>query len=242
KSFYFMDLLEGETIGKKVLRFFSEEDRRKKFLSQIGKALARIHTIRPDTHDLSFLPKLAGEEHPALATVRVLEKFLDSTSFEPHPAIELGLRWVRNNLRPVPKPTLVHGDFRIGNLLVNEEGLKGVLDWELSHVGDPMEDLAWIGVRFWRFGGEKPVGGLFEWKEFFSAYEAAGGFPVDPKAVRVWEVLRNLWWAVGTLQQADRHLSGSQRNLELASLGRRCCEMEYEALQLIAQEEGYYPF
>jgi aminoglycoside phosphotransferase (APT) family kinase protein len=131
---------------------------------------------------------------------------------------------------------LVHGDFRVGNLVVGHEGLVGVFDWEFCHVGDPAEDLAWPCVRSWRFGQDGlRLGGVGEPEEFFAAYERAGGRAVDREAVRYWEVLGNLRWAVGCIAQANRHLSGQALSVEFASLGRRTAEVELELLDLIEQ-------
>ena len=108
-----------------------------------------------------------------------------------------------------------------------------MLDWELAHVGDPMEDLAWICVRSWRFGGPKPVGGIGEREEFFSAYEAAGGRHVDPEWVRWWEVFGNLRWGIICLTQARAYIDGHSKSVELASIGRRTAETEWELLELV---------
>jgi len=140
----------------------------------------------------------------------------------------------RHRRLPPPRtPVLVHGDFRIGNVMVGEEGLRAVLDWELAHVGDPREDLGWLCVRSWRFGAAPPVGGLCEREPFLAAYAAAGGAHVDPAAVRWWEVLGNLKWAVVCIMQAKTFLDGHVRSVELASLGRRVAEMEMELLDLM---------
>src|SRR5262249_8384195 len=102
------------------------------------------------------------------------------------------------------------------------------------HVGDPAEDLAWPCVRSWRFGQDAlRLGGLGQPEEFLDAYAQAGGHPVEPAALRFWEILGNLRWAVGCIAQANRHLSGQTQSVELASLGRRTAEMELELLQLI---------
>jgi aminoglycoside phosphotransferase (APT) family kinase protein len=153
---------------------------------------------------------------------------------EPHPVLELALRWLRGRAPGCAAPVLVHGDFRVGNLMVGPAGLVGVFDWEFAHAGDSAEDLAWPCVRSWRFGqDELRLGGVGQPEEFFTAYERAGGRPVDRAAVRYWEVLGNLRWAVGCVAQANRHLSGQAPSVEFASLGRRAAEMELELLDLI---------
>jgi len=127
---------------------------------------------------------------------------------------------------------VVHGDFRIGNVIFGTEGLRAVLDWELTRIGDPMEDLGWLCVRAWRFGAPAPVGGLCERERLFAAYERAGGVRVDAAAVRWWEVLGNFKWATICIMQARSVLDGAVKSLELASLGRRVAEMEIELMAL----------
>ncbi len=127
----------------------------------------------------------------------------------------------------------MHGDFRVGNFIAGGDGLRAVLDWEFTHVGDPLEDLGWMCVRAWRFGADRlRAGGLGGLAPFLAAYERASGSAVDPRAVFYWEVLGNVRWAVGAIGQARRHLEGTERSIELASLGRITAEMEYELLHL----------
>ena len=112
---------------------------------------------------------------------------------------------------------MVHGDFRIGNVIFGPEGLRAVLDWELAHVGDPFDDLGWLCLRSWRFGADgNPVGGLCERERFFAAYERAGGGRVDAAAVRWWETFGNLKWAIMCIMQAKTFLDGAVRSVELA--------------------------
>jgi hypothetical protein len=128
---------------------------------------------------------------------------------------------------------VVHGDFRTGNLLVDRRGLAAVLDWELAHLGDPLEDLGWFCVRAWRFGSPKPAGGFGTRARLVAAYEAHGGGPVDPAVLRWWEVMGTLSWGVICLIQAATHLSGASRSVELAAIGRRVAETELDLLRLL---------
>jgi aminoglycoside phosphotransferase (APT) family kinase protein len=128
---------------------------------------------------------------------------------------------------------VVHGDFRHGNFIVGPEGLKAVLDWELAHLGDPMEDLGWLCVKAWRFGARLPVGGFGAYDQLFVAYSTAAGVEVDPDAVHWWEVLGTLKWGVMCIMQASTHLNGFSRSVELAAIGRRVCENEYDLLELL---------
>jgi aminoglycoside phosphotransferase (APT) family kinase protein len=130
---------------------------------------------------------------------------------------------------------VVHGDFRNGNLVVGPDGVRAVLDWELVHVGDPMEDLGWLCTRAWRFGGAPPVGGFGEYDDLVAAYEKRSGVAVDRDVLRWWELLGTVKWGVICVVQANRHLVGGQRSVELAAIGRRVCEQEYDCLNLLEE-------
>lgn len=218
-----MDRIEGETIARRILR----EDRfagvRPLLARQCGEILARIHSIPID-------------EVPGIERYDVLE---DVTGMihaftDPSPALELGLRWLAERRPPAGPDVVLHGDFRNGNLIVGEDGIRAVLDWELAHLGDPMQDLGYLCVRAWRFGGPEPVGGFGPYEELFEGYESAGGAPIDTDAVRWWEVFGTVWWGGACMLQAWRHLSGSERSVELAAIGRRVWEQEYDVMLALA--------
>jgi len=232
-SFFLMDRVEGESVGRRVVREPSLAQGRRLLPRQMGEQLARIHRIPIDHPAVAVLPHPSKETPPALAALDAATRMLHKIG-EPHPALELAARWLRLHAPTAAERVLVHGDFRIGNLMVGPDGLRGVFDWEFSHVGDPAEDLAWPCVRSWRFGQDQlRLGGVGDPEEFFAAYESASGRRVDREAVAYWEILGNFRWAVGCVQQANRHLSGQAVSLELASLGRRAAEMELELLDLI---------
>jgi len=233
----FAEQLAGETIGRKIVKDAQWESARARLPTQMGATLAAIHRIDLNEHDLHpVLPSPPPGLTPAQWHLREMEADLDRIG-EPHPAIELCLRWLhRHEPPPSERLTLVHGDYRLGNMMINANGLCGVLDWEFAQIGDPMEDVSWGMVRDWRFGVDQlRYGGVGQPEEFWAAYQAAGGEPIDPVRARYWEVMGNVRWAAGTLNQAERYLSGQEDNLEFASLGRRCAEMELEALRLIEE-------
>jgi aminoglycoside phosphotransferase (APT) family kinase protein len=226
---------QGETIGRRLVREPAFENARKKLPAQMGEMLARIHQIDFEKYALiNELPHPPPQQTPAQWMLAQLEKNLDDIG-EPHPALELGMRWLkRNEPAPPEKLALLHGDYRIGNVIVNADGLAQVLDWEFAHIGDPYEDLAWSQVRDWRFGYDHlRFGGIAQPDEFFDAYGREMNIRVDLARVHYWEVMGNARWAVGMLNQAQRHLRGEEPNLEFASLGRRCAEVELEVLRLI---------
>jgi len=235
RPFFLMDRVEGESIGPRVVRLPELAEARARLPEQMAEELARIHRIGHSPRDLDFLPGPAPEENPArhnVAALRELAAGLDIFN----PAYELAFRWLERNAPRCAQMTLVHGDFRIGNMIVGPQGLRAVIDWEFAHRGDPAEDLAWPCVRDWRFGNDGlTFGGIGRREDFLAAYERAAGHTVDPKAVRYWEIMGNVKWAVGCQSQANRHLSGRDPGVELASLGRRAAEMELEFLTLIEQ-------
>ena len=228
--FFVMDFVAGETLARPLLRDDAYAPARAALPGQLAGVLARIHAIAPA--GLPFLPAPAPGETPAAAELGRWEQIYRAITPDPHPALELAFRWLGPRAPAPGRLAVVHGDFRIGNVIFGPEGLRAVLDWELAHLGDPLEDLGWLCVRSWRFGAAPPVGGLSAREPFFAAYEAAGGEPVDRAAVRWWEVLGNLKWAVVCIMQAKTFLDGHVRSVELASLGRRVAEMELELLEL----------
>jgi len=232
--FFVMDFVAGETLARRLLRDAEYAPARAALPEQLAAALARIHAIDVERAGLSFLPAPSAGEAPAQAELARYEQIFRAIAPEPHPALELGLRWLGARLPAPRRRTLVHGDFRVGNVIFGPEGLRAVLDWELAHVGDPADDIGWLCVRAWRFGADaNPVGGLCDRARFFAAYERAGGGPVDPAVVRWWEVFGNLKWAIMCIMQAKTFLDGAVKSVELASLGRRVAEMELELLDLM---------
>ena len=196
----------------------------------MAEELARIHALDPAR--LPFLPG-TGAGSPARRAIEGLVAQLDSVG-EPHPAIELGIGWLRENLRDTGPAAVVHGDFRIGNLVVGPDGLVGVLDWEFARVGDALEDVAWPLVKAWRFGVDRlRLGGISDEQAMIDRYVEITGRKVDPRDLHAYELLGNVRWAVGSLQQAQRHLRGEEKSVELAILGRLACEVEHEILHLL---------
>lgn len=216
----------GETLGKRIVGDAAFAQARTKMPSQCGSILARIHTM----------PLSASEYLPRLDTEALLARLaVQHRAYGEHlPVFELALRWLGRNIPQVRRHTLVHGDFRTGNFLVDENGIVAVLDWELAHIGDPMEDLGWLCMNAWRFGQvDLPVGGFGTRQELYAAYEAAGGMPVDESAALFWETYGTLKWGVICQYFAFQYLNGEARTLERASIGRRVCETELDLLNLI---------
>ena len=218
-----MHRIDGETVPRRIFRDDALAPARAGMVAECGTALAAIHTIEPDSiPDLQSSDRL--DQH---------RQILDQLG-EPHPALELGLRWLTANRPSAPvEERVVHGDFRTGNLIVGADGLRAVLDWELAHLGDPIEDLGWFCIRAWRFGSSLPAGGFGTRQQLVDAYEAAGGQAVDHDALRWWETMGTFTWGVICMVQAAAHRSGLSRSVELAAIGRRVCETEHDLLGLL---------
>jgi len=223
---YVMAAVEGETIPRRILRDELYAGARPVMAGQCGEILQKIHAVDP-----SNLGDLRCESTPQ----RLETLCARFDSYEQRlPVFEVAFRWLSDHLPAERKPVLLHGDFRNGNLIVGHDGIRAVIDWELAHIGDPLEDLGWLCVNSWRFGNiDQPVGGFGDRETLFTAYEAAGGTSVDPQDVRFWEVFGSLNWGVICLAQAFTHLSGAKRSVEHAAIGRRVSETEIDLLQLI---------
>lgn len=216
----------GETLGKRIVDDACYADARRALPQQCAEALAAIHAL--DVAALDFLPLQTADTQITDLTQR--HHFYG----EDLPVFELAFAWLRAH-RPAPSTArVIHGDFRTGNLLVDTQGLRGVLDWELAHRGDAMEDLGWLCLRSWRFGRDAlPVGGFGSRAAFYDHYQRASGIAVDAAAVHFWEVLGTLKWGVICQWFAHRRLRGQIKGLEAAVIGRRVSEVELQLLDLI---------
>lgn len=220
--FLVCDEVAGETIVRKIQRNLDDKGRAM-LLDQCAQALAAIHRARIDAAGLVDRDEIAEWRQR-------LDELGDTTA-----TFEWAFRWLAANRPASSAIRLVHGDFRMGNLIVDGSTLAAVLDWEAVHIGEVYEDLAWFCVRAWRFGApaELAAGGLGSIEDFVTAYERAAGTSVDRAALRWWQVLGTLKWGIICRYQAERHLSGQTRSVELATIGRRVCETESDILDLL---------
>jgi aminoglycoside phosphotransferase (APT) family kinase protein len=218
--------LAGETLGARIAKAPALAAARAALTGQCARALAAIHGL--PVAEAEFLPvRSASDQLEALA--RIHRGYGDAL-----PVFELALSWLQRHLPAAGEPHVVHGDFRNGNLIVAEQGLVAVLDWELAHRGDPMEDLGWICQRAWRFGeGALPVGGFGTRDGLYAEYERASGRPVDRAAVRFWEVLGTLKWGVICQWFGRQYLEGEVNSIERLAIGRRTSEVELDLLDLL---------
>ncbi len=231
--FFVCSQLRGETIPRRILRLVREHPGLgEKVVLQMGESLARLHGVSPDEVHPETTRPAAGGDVVAIALERVATQV--ANMLQPSPTLTLALRWLERH-RPVAPGELsvVHGDFRNGNVVVSEAGLAGVLDWEICHLGDPMEDVAWVCQRMWRFREDQlEVGGLASRALLRRGYEDAGG-SWDDQTFFWWKVFGSLRWALGLHEQARAHLDGSIPNIIMAASGRRVAELEYDLLMML---------
>lgn len=222
RQFIITGWLDGEALPPKMLRDPDLESGRARLMTDAARALAGIHGLDPDGLGLQPQDRLT-----------LYRERLDLMG-EPRPVLELGYRWLIDH-RPDPGPlAVVHGDFRLGNLLVDRTGLTAVLDWEMVHLGDPHEDVAWATIRAWRFDRHRQPGVFPDPEHWAQAYSAAAGRDgFDADTLRWWQIAGTWFWAVISAMQARRHLDGWVQSLEHAVIGRRVCESEWDLLELL---------
>ena len=228
---FVMERIEGESLAPRYLRLPDYAEARAAMVAQCATALARLHAI--PIADVADLPLSSAS--PADARTAMYDHYrgfgVDS------PVFDLAFAWLAERMPIDPPTALVHGDFRSGNFIVGPTGLRAILDWELAHLGHPMEDIGWLCTNTWRFGEWRlPVGGFGARAAFYEAYVAAGG-TLDRDLARVFELWGSLRWGVMCLQLANGHLSGAQPSVELAAIGRRVSETEIDILHILKHGE-----
>ena len=218
----------GETLGYRIVRDDRFDVARPVMARQCGTILAAIHAL-----DFEEPGPLSDQDPSGM----VEQLYGAHRSFgEDLPVFELAFQYLAQNVPQIESRVFLHGDFRNGNLIVDETGIVAALDWEMAHIGDPHEDLAWLCVNSWRFGAiDKPVGGFGNREDLYEAYESAGGSPVDPEMVRYWEVFGALKWGVICQWFGEQFVSGEVRELERAAIGRRTSETEIDLLDLLEE-------
>lgn len=244
-EFYVMDRLGGEAIARKLHRDDRYASTRAQLPADLATSLARIHSVDPRDPRLSSLrsdPAVAAGtddgDFAAREIARYRELLAHAGGGHPFPVLTLAARWLARSRPACERQALVHGDFRVGNVMFDERGLTGVLDWELAHLGDPLEDVGWLAVRAWRFGRDDlAIGGLCSRERFWELYGRESGRRVDPAAARYWEVFGNWKWAIICVMQCASHKAGPRPDVELAAIGRRVAEVEWEILDLLEEAD-----
>tara|TARA_B100001559_G_scaffold233079_1_gene196372 strand:+ start:746 stop:1708 length:963 start_codon:yes stop_codon:yes gene_type:complete len=223
---YVMEAIPGETIPRKILRDEKFSTAREKLPFEIGKSLAKIHQTQLD--DLKALDQVSFSD----SLEKLFQVYLSFN--QPQPVFDLAFKWLEAQELTDYGDVLVHGDFRIGNFIISEENLESIIDWELAHIGNPMEDLGWLCVRSWRFGNvEKRVGGLGDVKDLIAGYESISDIKIDELQLDIWQLYGSLRWGVICMMQTFAHLSGMVNSVEKAAIGRRVSETEFDLMNMI---------
>jgi|TARA_B100001094_G_scaffold173338_1_gene167651 aminoglycoside phosphotransferase (APT) family kinase protein len=227
RSFSITEKMQGETIARKILRDTQWQKAREGLIHDMAKALAAIHKI--DKRRFVGI-ELSDIRDPLLSLTSIYEALND-----PHPTFDFAFRWLRANQPEISESTFVHGDFRLGNLLIDSSGLNAVLDWEIAQFGDPIQDLGWMCVRAWRFGNDQRVAGIGSYHELIDSYGQESGRNVSTTTLLWWEIFGTLRWGIICLQMGGDFRKGRTNSLEIAAIGRRVAENEYDLLQAIRE-------
>ena len=223
---YVMEAIPGETIPRKILRDEKFSTAREKLPFEIGKSLAKIHQTQLE--DLKALDQVTFSD----SLEKLFQVYLSFN--QPQPVFDLAFKWLEAQELIDYGEVLVHGDFRFGNFIISEENLESIIDWELAHIGNPMEDLGWLCVRSWRFGNvEKRVGGLGDTKDLIAGYESNSDIKIDESQLDIWQLYGSLRWGVICMMQTFAHLSGMVNSVEKAAIGRRVSETEFDLMNMI---------
>ena len=223
---YIMHFVEGESIARKILRDKEYKKALPILAYQCGEAIAKIHNV--DINNFSFLPKKPAED-------QLEDLYSTYQSFEqPSPVFEYAYLWLKEQDFGNFQESLVHGDFRLGNIIVNADGLQSIIDWELAHIGNPLQDLGWVCGNSWRFGkNDKVVGGFGELEDLLEGYNSVNKLKVNKEMVKCWQVFGTFRWGVICLIQAYAHLNGTINSIEKAAIGRRVSETEIDIVDLL---------
>ncbi len=225
---FLMARIGGETMPHKILgnpQFAAAEQA---LARQCAQELAKIHAL-----PIAALPDDLPEADAAALLADTRRRYDDHGARIP--VFEFAFRWLADTLPAPSELSPLHGDFRMGNLMIGEEGITAILDWELAHIGDPAQDLAYLCTPSWRFTRhEKPVGGFAEIDDLLAAYETASGTTVNRKRFRWWLVYSTLWWGIVCLDMAGIWRTGADRSLERAVIGKRVSEVEVDLLLLFS--------
>jgi aminoglycoside phosphotransferase (APT) family kinase protein len=238
-SFFIMDRILDCEAAPRTLMEPRYTDARPRVAKRFYEIMAGIHSLDWASTSIANVaepPPLDGAWKKELDH---WERIIDDNELSPQPIARAAIRWLRANPPPPAHHiSVVHGDYRIGNVLYTPEGdITGVVDWEMSHLGDPMEDLAWSFNESWQWmGKDGRPGGICTVDEAIADYERHTGRPVDRDAVRWWWVFCDVKcqgiWLTGTksfqegrtneliLPMISYSLVNSQDQAMLRSLGR----------------------
>jgi aminoglycoside phosphotransferase (APT) family kinase protein len=235
--FYAMDAVEGIVPVQWRANdpaVFPDDEARRRIGVDFVEQLARIHQIDWSAERLDELLPGPGTTDPGTAEIDRWERFLDEATVVEIPLLRAAISWCRRNLATSNRVTLCHGDYRIGNFMVARGRIVAVFDWELAHVGDPVEDLAWAGLRLFR--GRSPlVSQLLPLDDVLAVYREHTGLEVDADVLHFWTVLGMVRAAAPHVRAAAAFERGRSSDLRLAAMGHQTLHV----LRHLADELGW---
>lgn len=206
RPYLVMERVEGTTATRPLLRDPHYVQRHDRFGRQKAEILAAIHALPPP----GVFP---GSGDTAAREVARWARAVSAVPDAQTPAVRGAVRWLeRHEPRRPDRISLVHGDYRTGNLLYGPDGIRVVLDWEMAHLGDPLEDVAFAQLVCWRMSTDR-VGGLVTGDRWLALYEEAAHSAVDRESLHFWEVLGTVKMAALTVRAGRRLPPGRERDL-----------------------------
>jgi aminoglycoside phosphotransferase (APT) family kinase protein len=175
-------------------------------LEQYIEILARVHNLDARAVGVDFLGSPTAET-AALEQVDLFAQGFDKQRLEEFPAISYMIRWLNKNQPIASRVSVIHGDFRLGNFMWDDSGIVAMLDWEQCHVGDPLEEIAFMYWPLWSLGSLIPI------REFIGRYETASGIPVTDSALAYYRVFIELKMCVVILTGVKSFYATPERQL-----------------------------
>jgi len=219
--FFIMEKVEGEIPlpwADKEHGPFADAAEQHNIARQFIENLAHLHTVDWQAKGLAFLGAPQPGQGAALQEVEKWETQLNQVELTPMPLLRRALLWLKQHAPIAPRISIIHGDYRLGNFICGDGRIVAMLDWELVHLGDPLEDIGWICLRPWR-GRSQYMASLIERAELYQLYESLTGIHVTDEHVRFYEVLGNLKLAVIHLTAARAFEDGTNPDVRLATMG-----------------------
>lgn len=234
-DFFIMEKISGSAEGHKLVRL-KDPILQQKILKDIGQRLADLHQIEADTEIEKFLPKPQKETYLS-DLITDLYAQLDKL-YRHRPVLEFALSWMLHEKPVIDDLVLIHGDYRTGNIMINQDHVSGILDWEFSHWGDRREDIGWFTAKCWRFGQDNQIaGGIGAYKDFMQAYAQRTEMYIPEFELKFWHVLSHVRWAIIAMQQSNRNQNNTHASLELALTEFLVPQLEKNILDIIGEKE-----
>jgi aminoglycoside phosphotransferase (APT) family kinase protein len=214
---------------------------REKVGRQFFESLGRIAKADPSAIGLADFDGPKGVKDCASHEIERWSRVIEDDELEPQPIVRAALRWLKKNLPPpAQKVSVVHGDYRTGNFLIDSDGnIRAILDWEMSHLGDPLEDLGWAIDPLWSNGDTERPGSMMLREDAIALWEKASGLKADRRALHWWEIFASLKGAAIWMSAAREFAEGRNTDPINAFSGWYCLAFHNRVLaDRLAAEHG----